>query len=136
MPTSSRPGTTSSRNVRACAFDQLGHPLADGGELVGRAHAVGRRAGDAGRHLVLEPGDAHHEELVEVLAEDGEELGPLEQRHLGILGQREDPRVEVEPRQLAVQEPQVGVASGAGSAGSDSRTSDEVLDLTGHHPNA
>src|SRR3546814_15759486 len=45
----------------------------------------------------------HLEELVEVLAEDGEELGPLEQRHLGVLGQRQDPGVEVEPGELAVQ---------------------------------
>ena len=44
----------------------------------------GRRAVrllDAGGHLVLQAGDADLEELVEVLAEDGQELDPLEQRH-------------------------------------------------------
>ena len=51
------------------------------------------------------PGDAHLEVLVEVLGEDGEELGPLEQRQLRVLGEREHAGVEVEPRELAVQEP-------------------------------
>ena len=37
-------------------------------------------------------------------AEDGEELGPLEQRQALVLGEGEDPGVEVEPRELAVQE--------------------------------
>ena len=36
----------------------------------------------------MQPRDPHLEELVEVLAEDGEELRPLEQRQLGVLGER------------------------------------------------
>ena len=55
--------------------------------------------------LVLQPGDPDLEELVEVLAEDGQELGPLEQRDAGRRSARASTRVvEVEPGQLAVQE--------------------------------
>ena len=59
----------------------------------------------AGVELLHEARDPHLEELVEVLAEDGEELGPLEQRQVRVLGQGEHAVVEVEPRELAVQEP-------------------------------
>ena len=66
--------------------------LADRAELLGR---VERRratcARDAGRDLLLQAGDPDLEELVEVLAEDGEELGPLEQRQVRVLGQGEHP---------------------------------------------
>ncbi len=64
-----------------------------------------------GRHLVLEGGHAHLEELVEVRREDGAELGPLEQRHGGVVGQGEHPRVEVEPGELTVEDPPVHVLS-------------------------
>jgi hypothetical protein len=76
-------------------------------QLLGRGAAVGRGAPDPGRHLLLEAGHPHLEELIEVLAEDGEELGPLEQRHVAAVGQREHPGVEVEPGQLPVQEPRI-----------------------------
>ena len=52
----------------------------------------------------LSAGDPHLEELVEQLREDGEELHPLEQRQAVVLGQVEQPRAEVEPRQLPVGE--------------------------------
>jgi len=61
----------------------------------------GRR--EAGRGLLLEAGDADLEELVEVVAEDRDELDPLEQR-LGLVGREgEYPFVVIEPRQLAVE---------------------------------
>jgi hypothetical protein len=53
--------------------------------------------------LVEDPGDADHEELVEVRREDAAELDPLEQRLVGVGGEIEDALVEVEPRELAVQ---------------------------------
>ena len=80
--------------------------VADVEQLLGRR--CGRRAWwsvIAGRDLVLQAGDADLEELVEVLAEDGEELGPLEQRHVGVLGQGQDAGVEVEPGELTVEVP-------------------------------
>ena len=51
---------------------------ADGGELLGRGQAVGRRLDDVAGQLLLEPGDADHEELVQVRRDDGEELEPFD----------------------------------------------------------
>jgi hypothetical protein len=53
--------------------------------------------------LLPQAGDADLEELIEVLAEDRQELDALGQRLLGVLGQRQDALVEVEPGQLAVE---------------------------------
>ena len=64
--------------------------------------AVGR-AGDLARlDLLLQAGDADLEELVEVAGEDGQELDPLEQRVALVARLVQDARVELEPRQLAV----------------------------------
>ena len=54
------------------------------------------------------PGDADFEEFVEVAREDAEESQPLEQRHVRILGQRQDATVECELRQLAVEQRSLG----------------------------
>ena len=70
--------------------------------LLGR-EAVGAAGVDAGVDLVPEPGHAHHEEFVEVRCIDGTELDPLEQRDRLVFGQLEDPLVEVEPGELAVE---------------------------------
>ncbi len=91
---------------------QLGDPVADREQLLGRRATVGGGAGEPRRDLVLEAGDADLEELVEVLAEDGAELGPLEQRHRRVGRERQDPLVEVEPRELAVEEPLRAVGRG------------------------
>ena len=64
----------------------------------------------------LQAGDAHHEELVEVRRDDREELEALEERHLGSSGLGEDARVELEPRELAVEVESSGESS-AGTAG-------------------
>ena len=58
---------------------------------------------DAGVHLVVQAGHAHHEELVEVGRVDREELHALEQRRALVLGQLEHALVELEPGQLAVR---------------------------------
>ncbi len=49
------------------------------------------------------PGDADHEELVEVGGPDRRELHALQQRRGAVLGELEHPVVEVQPRQLAVE---------------------------------
>ena len=85
------------------ALDQGADLLADDANRLERVEAVGRAGTQAGRELLLEPGDAHLEELVEVRGEDGQELGALEQRPGRVLGEREHAGVEVEPRQLAVR---------------------------------
>ena len=85
------------------ALDERLDPLAHLDELLAGRAPVGRGDADPGRHLLLQTGDPDLEELVEVLAEDGQELGPLEERH-GLVGrQGEHPLVEVEPGQLAVE---------------------------------
>ncbi len=78
-------------------------PVAHLEELLTGGAAVRRGGPDAGLHLVLEAGHPHLEELVQVLTEDGEELGPLQQGDGGVGRQRQHPLVEVEPGQLAVQ---------------------------------
>src|SRR4029077_11777498 len=82
---------------------QLPHRRGDRPELVLRGHAVRRALHDPGRKLLLQAGDPHLEELVEIAAEDAEELEPLQQR--GTLVERlvEDAAVELEPAQLAVE---------------------------------
>ena len=79
-PCSARAGSTSCiRPCRCCAIcSRTVHR--DARELVLGGQAVGRALGESGRHLPLEPGDPDLEELVEVAAEDAEELEPLEQR--------------------------------------------------------
>ena len=67
---------------------------------VGRANARGRPRPSSSR-----PGDAHHEELVEVLGEDRGELDALEQRERVVLGELEHAGVELDPRELPVEEP-------------------------------
>jgi hypothetical protein len=75
----------------------------DGPELLARAAPVGPGGGDPRLDLVLQPRHLDLEELVHELAEDGKELHPLEQGHALVLGQLQDPAVEVEPGQLPVQ---------------------------------
>ena len=69
---------------------------------LGRA-AVLQRGLDAGLDLVVQAGDPHHEELVEVRRHDRAELHALQQGDVVVLGQLEHARVEVEPRELAVE---------------------------------
>ena len=77
---------------------------ADGGELLGRRQPVGRRLGDVARELLLEAGDADHEELVEVRRDDGDELEALGQRHGRVERLFEHAFVESEPGELPVDE--------------------------------
>ena len=81
---------------------ELEHPVPDALQDLGGRHAVGRWPGVARGDLLLEAGDAHLEELVQVAGEDGQEPGPLEQRVALVLRLVEHPRVELQPRQLAV----------------------------------
>jgi hypothetical protein len=87
---------------------ELGGPLGDHLQLLPGGEPVGAADRQAGLHAPLQAGDPHHVELVQVAGEDGQELGPLQQRRAGILGQRQDARVEVEPGQLPVEETVLG----------------------------
>ena len=111
----------------AMAHHHLAHGAGDGADLGLGGHAVGGPLHDAGRHLLLEPGDPHLEELVQIAAEDGEELDALEQRCPRVERLVQDPPVELEPAQLPV-EVQRGVPQVGGRC--HGRTKLEV----GHHP--
>ena len=104
IPFSARPGTISSSKMASTSTERSSSRERISVELGGGAAAVGGGLAEAGGHLVLQAGDPDLEELVEVLAEDGQELGPLEQGLAAIGGQRQHPGVEVEPGQLTVDE--------------------------------
>ena len=75
--------------------------LGDRREVLGRRPAVLRTAHDLRLDLLLDRGDANHEELVEIRSVDRDELQPLEQRIARVERLLEDAIVELEPRQLA-----------------------------------
>src|SRR6266851_935592 len=85
-------------------LDESFDPAADGLQLLQRLYSGRGRHRDGCQHLLLEAGDADLEEVVQVLAEDGEEPHPLEQGQIGVLGHGQDALVEVQPGQLPVQE--------------------------------
>src|SRR6185295_11636609 len=84
---------------------QLADAITDLGERHRRRSPVRGADAEAGRRLTHEAGHSHHEELVEVRGEDRRELEALEKREVGICGKLKHPRVELEPRELAVQQP-------------------------------
>ena len=96
-------GDVLEEHVRVPLHEVL-RPAGDEHQLLLDGQAVG--GADGQPHLVppLEPGDAHHEELVEVPGEDRQELHPLEQGQRLVLGEFEHPCVEVQPGQLPVEE--------------------------------
>ena len=69
-----------------------------------RLQPGGRAHRDAGGDAALEAGHPDHEELVEVLREDREEAGALQQRDVLVGGQLQHALVELQPGDLAVQE--------------------------------
>ncbi len=85
------------------AHELLGHreqPV----EQLARLQPCRGANGEAGRDAPLEAGDAHHEELVEVVGEDRQELRPLQQRDAVVHGQLQHPLVELQPRDLPFEE--------------------------------
>ena len=83
---------------------QLRDACLDAGERLRGGHAVGGAHGEPCRLLVHQACHAHHEELVEVRREDRAELDALEQRLRLVAREVEHARVELDPRQLAVEE--------------------------------
>ena len=79
------------------ALDEFEHPLTDARHHLFARQLVGRARRASGLDGIQHAGHAHHEELVEVAREDGQELRALEQRLRLVLGQLEYARVEVEP---------------------------------------
>ena len=90
--------------------------------MLPRGEAVGGTHGEAGLRLAHQPGDADHEELVEVRGEDRAELDALEQRERLVGGEVEHPGVELDPRQLAVEEARLGGERRLGTGSDPLRT--------------
>ena len=86
--------------------DELLGAIGDPPQLLQRRDAVGRRVlrRAFAERLLADPRHPDHEKLVEVRAENGEELHPLHQRIADILRLLEDPEVEFEPAQFPVDE--------------------------------
>ena len=68
------------------------------------AQTGGGGHGQPGGDAALQAGHAHHEELVEVGSDDGQEVQALQQVQVRILRQLQHAGVEVEPAALAVEE--------------------------------
>ncbi|CAB4922031.1 unannotated protein [freshwater metagenome] len=83
---------------------ELVRALPDVLEDLARGQPAGSTNRDAGRDPPLEPRDPHHEELVEVAREDGEELRALEAGKVLVLGKLEHSLVESQPRKFTVKE--------------------------------
>ena len=85
-------------------FHQLVYARGHRGEGGGGREPVGTRELITGPDVPFQPRHAHHEEFVQIRAEDGEELDALEEGHRGILRLLEHTPVELEPGQLTVHE--------------------------------
>ena len=89
----------------ALALDHRPHLGVDRRELLeGGAVGAGIELAHVAGELLLQAAHPLHEELVEVGVEDGDELQPLQQRVGGVLRLVQHAGVELQPRQLAVEQ--------------------------------
>ena len=94
---------------RRMVGDERQDPLANGRDLFPRRPPVGGPSDGARLDLLAQARDADLEELVEIAGEDGQELDPLEQRITGVASLVEHARVELEPREFAVEIRKLGL---------------------------
>jgi len=95
------------RETASLPVEQGPHADPDGVDLLVHsepAHTHRQRPTPAGRRRALERVDTHHEKLVQISAQDGQEADPGEQRDARVLRQLQHPSVELEQAQIAVQE--------------------------------
>src|SRR5207302_9915416 len=88
----------------ALAGEHRTHYGVDRGELLARRVAVERQLTDVAHELLLETAHALHEELVEIVVEDRDELQPFEERVRRVLGLAEHSPIELQPGDLPVEE--------------------------------
>ena len=78
--------------------------LADAGQLLDGSEPVRAPFNDAFAHLVLETGNAHHEEFIEVVGRDRQKAQALEHRMAFVLRFLQHAPVEVEPGEFPIDE--------------------------------
>src|SRR5262249_27552684 len=100
----SKPGAQLTLPESRLGGREVEHALANPCERLLRGQAVCRADGDACLGLSEQPGDADLKELVEVRREDGAVVHALEKRQRLVGGELEDARMELEVRELAVEE--------------------------------
>jgi hypothetical protein len=92
--------------VIAQQLARLGHQLqghfADFGQHPRRRGAIHRQLDYPRIHLFADAGYTHHEEFVQVRAEDGQELDPFQERVALILGFFQDAPVKLQQAQFTV----------------------------------
>ena len=84
------------------AAEQANHRCANGAHLLGRKHAIRPGLEYAFLHLPLQPGHTHHEELVHIGANEGQEHQALEQRIAVVLRLFQHAPLEVDEAELAI----------------------------------
>ena len=106
MPASASAGTIDSFQHAYCWATSCSVRRAMRCNCASGFEAVGRRVlrQHVAERLLAQPGHADHEELVQVRREDRQELHPLQQRIVRVLGLFQHARVELQPAQLAVDE--------------------------------
>ena len=104
IPSAASAGRSSRFQSRDWSAESSQNALADASERLLRGESVGGAHGDARLRLAEEAGDAHLEELVEVRGEDPAELHALEQRQRLVRRELENACVELEMRELAVEQ--------------------------------
>ncbi len=90
--------------LRLLIFDQDRDGLGNADELLGGRQPFRAFGVDAFAQLRAKAGHAHHEEFVEVIGGDRQEFQPLEQRIVRVGRFLQHAAVEIQPRQLAVDE--------------------------------
>ena len=80
------------------------YALADLGKLFGRRKPVLGWRRDSGAHLAAKTGNPHHEEFVEIVGGNRQKPQLFEQGMIAVRGLQQDPPVEFEPGQFAVDE--------------------------------
>ena len=90
--------------ARVLVLDHAPDPLDDGAEGLAGGQAVHRALDDLAFDLLFEARDADFEELVEVRADDAEELHPLQQRVGWVERLLQHAMVEFQPAQFPVDE--------------------------------
>ncbi len=90
-------------------------------DLFHRCSAVDRQVMDPGHHLLFQAADPFHEKFIQVRRGNGQEFQALQKRDPAVLGFGQNPAVELEPGQLAVQKTGLGRKLVVGDTGRDCR---------------